>query len=328
MNFEGISCSEGVKQSLSRAFAESRLPHAMILEGPAGSGKAGLARWIAKAAVCTGEGERPCGRCSGCMKAAAGAHPDITIAGGGTAARSFHVDTVRQIRSDAYIKPNEAPLRVFLLEGAEAMSEQAQNALLKTIEEPPAYAVILLLTANTGMLLPTILSRCVVLDLKPVPSEKIKKYLMEELELPDYKADVCTAFAQGNVGKAKRLALSDSFSEMMEHAIHLVKYISEMDVSDLTEDLKKIGTYKIDINDYLDLLMVWYRDVLMFKATQDADLLIFKEELGAIRDKAKNSSYEGLECILKALDKAKIRLNANVNFDMVMELLLLTMKEN
>lgn len=188
--------------------------------------------------------------------------------------------------------------------------------------------MILLLTANTGMLLPTILSRCVVLDLKPVPSEKIKKYLMEELELPDYKADVCTAFAQGNVGKAKRLALSDSFSEMMEHAIHLVKYISEMDVSDLTEDLKKIGTYKIDINDYLDLLMVWYRDVLMFKATQDADLLIFKEELGAIRDKAKNSSYEGLECILKALDKAKIRLNANVNFDMVMELLLLTMKEN
>ena len=74
--------------------------------------------------------------------------------------------------------------------------------------------------------------------------------------------------------------------------------------------------------------MVWYRDVLMFKATQDADLLIFKEELGAIRDQARNSSYDGLECILKALDKAKIRLNANVNFDMVMELLLLTMKEN
>ena len=221
-----------------------------------------------------------------------------------------------------------SPYKIYIVDEAEKLSPQAQNALLKTIEEPPAYAVILLLTANTGMLLPTILSRCVVLDLKPVPSEKIKKYLMEELELPDYKADVCTAFAQGNVGKAKRLALSDSFSEMMEHAIHLVKYISEMDVSDLTEDLKKIGTYKIDINDYLDLLMVWYRDVLMFKATQDADLLIFKEELGAIRDKAKNSSYEGLECILKALDKAKIRLNANVNFDMVMELLLLTMKEN
>ena len=132
MNFEGIRCSETVKQSLSLAFQEARLPHAILLEGPAGSGKSELARWIAKAAVCTGEGERPCGHCPGCIKAAAGAHPDITIVGGGTAARSFHVDTIRQIRADAYIKPNEAPLRVFLLEGAETMSEQAQNALLKS----------------------------------------------------------------------------------------------------------------------------------------------------------------------------------------------------
>lgn len=159
MNFEGICCGEGVKQSLSRAFAESRLPHAMILEGPAGSGKAELARWIAKAAVCTGEGERPCGRCSGCVKAAAGAHPDITIAGGGTAARSFHVDTVRQIRSDAYIKPNEAPLRVFLLEGAEAMSEQAQNALLKVFEEPPERVMFILTVTSAAKLLPTVRSR-------------------------------------------------------------------------------------------------------------------------------------------------------------------------
>ena len=166
MNFEGISCSEGVKQSLSRAFAESRLPHAMILEGPAGSGKAELARWIAKAAVCTGEGERPCGRCSGCMKAAAGAHPGITIAGGGTAARSFHVDTVRQIRSDAYIKPNEAPLRVFLLEGAEAMSEQAQNALLKVFEEPPERVMFILTVTSAVKLLPTVRSRAQIFTLE------------------------------------------------------------------------------------------------------------------------------------------------------------------
>ena len=101
-----------------------------------------------------------------------------------------------------------------------------------------------------------------------------------------------------------------------------------MEVYDIIEDLKKINTYKIEINDYLDLLTVWYRDVLLFKATRDADSLIFSDELNAIREKAKCSSYEGLELIIKALEKAKVRLNANVNFDMALELLLLTMKEN
>jgi len=101
-----------------------------------------------------------------------------------------------------------------------------------------------------------------------------------------------------------------------------------MEVTDIISDLQRINTYKMEINDYLDLLTVWYRDVLMFKATRDADSLIFSDELISIREKVKKSSYEGLESVIKALDKAKVRLNANVNFDMALELLLLTMKEN
>ena len=233
-----------------------------------------------------------------------------------------------QINGDILIKPYSSPYKIYIVEDAEKMTIQAQNALLKTIEEPPVYAVLLLLTANAGMLLPTIRSRCVTLDLKPVPSALVKKYLMQELQIPEYRAEICTAFAQGNVGKAKRLALSGDFSEMLEHALHLVKYIQEMEVIDIITDLKRIDTYKMEINDYLDILMVWYRDVLMFKATRDADSLVFSDELISIREKVAKSSYEGLECVIKAIDKAKIRLNANVNFDMALELLLLTMKEN
>ena len=233
-----------------------------------------------------------------------------------------------QINGDILIKPYSSPYKIYIVEDAEKMTIQAQNALLKTIEEPPVYAVLLLLTANAGMLLPTIRSRCVTLDLKPVPSALVKKYLMQELQLPEYRAEICTAFAQGNVGKAKRRALSGDFSEMLEHALHLVKYIQEMEVIDIITDLKRIDTYKMEINDYLDILMVWYRDVLMFKATRDADSLVFSDELISIREKVAKSSYEGLECVIKAIDKAKIRLNANVNFDMALELLLLTMKEN
>ena len=326
--FQDIYGQEAMKEHLQNAIKTGKVSHAYIMNGERSSGKEFIARIFAKTLQCEKGGTDACGECHSCKQADSNNQPDI-IRVTHEKPNTISVEDIRgQLNGDIQIKPYSSPYKIYIVDEAEKLSPQAQNALLKTIEEPPAYAVILLLTTNTGMLLPTILSRCVVLDLKPVASDKIKKYLMEDLQIPDYQADVCTAFAQGNVGKARRLALSDNFTEMLEHAIHLVKYISEMEVSDLIEDLKKIGTYKMEINDYLDLLMVWYRDVLMFKATQDADNLIFTEEMNAIREKAKESSYEGLECILKALEKAKIRLNANVNFDMVMELLLLTMKEN
>ena len=276
-----------------------------------------LAGIFARTLQCEAHGSEPCGKCHSCIQAESGNQPDIIYVNHEKPG-SISVDDIRgQVNGDIQIKPYSSPYKIYIIDEAEKLTQQAQNALLKTIEEPPAYAIIMLLTANEGMLLPTIKSRCVTLTMKPVP-----------LQIPDYRADICAAFSQGNVGKAKRLALSDSFGEMLEHALHMVKYISEMEPSDLVEDLKKINTYKMDIQDYLDLLTVWYRDVLMFKATCDANNLVFSNELNSIRDKAKDSSYEGLECIIKALEKAKVRLNANVNFDMAMELLLLTMKEN
>lgn len=313
---------------MKHAIELNKVSHAYLINGEKGSGKKLLAGIFAQTLQCQKHGTEPCMECQSCKQAVSLNQPDIirvTHEKPGT----ISVEDIRsQLNGDIQIKPYSSPYKIYIVDEAEKLTVQAQNALLKTIEEPPSYAVILLLTANAGMLLPTILSRCVKLDLKPVSPELIRHYLMEQMEIPEYRADICTAFAQGNVGKARKLALSDSFGEMLEHALHLVKYISEMEISDLIDDLKKISTYKMEINDYLDLLMVWYRDVLMFKATRDADGLIFSDELNSISQKAMSSSYEGLECIINALEKAKIRLNANVNFDMAMELLLLTMKEN
>lgn len=313
---------------MKHAIELNKVSHAYLINGEKGSGKKLLAGIFAQTLQCRRHGTEPCMECQSCKQSISLNQPDI-IRVAHEKPGTISVEDIRsQLNGDILIKPYSSPYKIYIVDEAEKLTVQAQNALLKTIEEPPSYAVILLLTTNAGMLLPTILSRCVKLDLKPVSPKLIRQYLMEQLEIPEYRADICTAFAQGNVGKARRLALSDSFGEMLEHALHLVKYISEMEVSDLIEDLKKINTYKMEINDYLDLLMVWYRDVLMFKATRDADSLIFSDELNGIRQKAKESSYEGLECIIKALEKAKVRLNANVNFDMAMELLLLTMKEN
>lgn len=173
-----------------------------------------------------------------------------------------------------------------------------------------------------------ILSRCVTLKLRPVKSEVIRAYLMEKYQIPDYQADVCTAFARGNVGKAQRLAQSEQFAELKEHLIHLLRHLRDMEIYELTEAVRSASEYKAEIGDYLDLIALWFRDVLLFKATRQIDGLVFAEEIGDISAQAQKSSYEGLERILKALEKAKVRLKANVNFELTMELLMLTIKEN
>ena len=239
------------------------------------------------------------------------------------------IDEIReQLINDVAIKPYCSHYKIYIVADAELMNPQAQNALLKTIEEPPEYAVIMLLTSNIDALLPTIRSRCVRLDLKIVDDGLVKKYLMEHLHIPDYQADISAAFAQGIVGKAVKLASSDEFNELKESALSLIKRLDDIDLYELGAAVKQIAEYKLKVQDYFDLIMVWYRDVLYMKATNDVNGLIFKDEVYDIKKQAAKHSYQGIEAILEALEKAKIRINANVNFDLVIELLLMTIKEN
>ena len=284
-----------------------------------------LANLFAMTLLCeTGDNE-PCGKCHSCKQAESGNHPDI-IRVTHEKPNSISVDDIRtQVNNTVDIKPYQGPYKVYIIPQADMMTPQAQNAILKTIEEPPSYAVFLLLTET---LLPTINSRCVMLKLRNIKDTLIKKYLMENLEIPDYKADMCTAFAQGNMGRAIMLANSDHFNEIREEAVQLLKHINEMELNEIVAAVKNISVYKLEITDYLDIIMIWYRDVLLYKATKEIDKVVFKDQLQSIKEQARKSSYEGIELILESLEKAKARLKANVNFDLVMELLFLTIKEN
>lgn len=326
--FQDIVGQEQIKEHLQNALASGKISHAYIINGEKSSGKEFIARVFAMALQCEKGGIEPCQECHSCKQALSFNQPDI-IRVNHEKPGTISVDDIRtQINNDVAIKPYSSPYKVYILNEAEKMTPQAQNALLKTLEEPPEYAVLLLLTGNVNALLPTILSRCVVLNMKPVSDELVKKYLMEQLKVPDYKAEVCVAFARGNVGKAKALASSEDFENVKTEALSLLKYIQDMELYEIVAAIKKISDYKLDINDYLDIMAIWYRDVLLFKATRDANHLVFREEITTIRKVAARSSYEGIEKVIKALDKAKNRLNANVNFDLTMELLMLEIKEN
>ena len=327
-SFKDVVGHKDILKYISSAVENNRVSHAYILNGERGSGKKMLANLFAMTLLCeTGDNE-PCGKCHSCKQAESGNHPDI-IRVTHEKPNSISVDDIRtQVNNTVDIKPYQGPYKVYIIQQADMMTPQAQNAILKTIEEPPSYAVFLLLTENAETLLPTINSRCVMLKLRNIKDTLIKKYLMENLEIPDYKADMCTAFAQGNMGRAIMLANSDHFNEIREEAVQLLKHISEMELNEIVAAVKNISVYKLEITDYLDIIMIWYRDVLLYKATKEIDKVVFKDQLQSIKEQARKSSYEGIELILESLEKAKARLKANVNFDLVMELLFLTIKEN
>lgn len=325
--FSDIIGQEQIREHLQNALSMQKVSHAYILNGERSSGKEFIARIFAAALQCEAGKVEPCGECTACKQALSGNHPDI-IRLVHEKPNTIGVEDIRsQINNDIGIKPYKGPYKVYIISDGEKMTPQAQNALLKTLEEPPAYGVILILTTSVESMLPTILSRCVVLNMRPVRDDQVKKYLMETLQIPDYKAEVCTAFSRGNIGRAKMLATSEEFEKVKEEAVTLLKYIHEMELSEIVTAIKKITEFQFDVNDYLDILSIWYRDVLLFKATNDVNGLIFREEIQYIRKVADRSSYEGIEQVLDALEKAKARLKANVSFELTMELLLLTIRE-
>ena len=326
--FRDIVGQENIKEHMQNAVQMDKVSHAYIIQGELGAGKEFIARVFAKAIQCEKRKEEPCEECRSCKQIDSKNHPDV-IWVSHEKPNTIGVEDIRsQVNNDMGIKPYYGPKKIYIVGEAEKMTVQAQNALLKTLEEPPAYGVILLLTTNVDVLLPTILSRCVVLHMRPVENRKIEEYLMRELHVPDYKASVCAAFARGNMGKAKALAVNEDFEHIKEEAVSLLKYINDMEIYEIVAAIKRVNEFKLDIGSYLDIISIWFRDILLFKATRDINSLIFKEEIQYIRKIAGRSSYEGIENILEALDKAQTRLNANVNFDLTMELLFLSVKEN
>ena len=326
--FSKIIGHESTIEHLKQALSADRVAHAYLIEGEEGSGKMLIARTFAQALQCTRLKDDACGECQSCRKAESMNHPDIIY----ITHEKPNLISVGEIRTqlvgDVLIRPYESSRKVYIVEDAEKMNAEAQNALLKTLEEPPEYAVILLLTVNSASLLETIRSRCVKLDLKPVRDELVETYLMEHLQIPDYQARLCLAFAQGSIGKAMELASSENFTQIRATALMLVSRAKEMEVSQLAAVVRQIAQYKVTIGEFLDILAVWYRDVLYFKATRKADDLIFRDQIQQIRATARTSSYEGIEAILEAIRVAGRRLEANVNFDLAMELLFMTIKEN
>lgn len=325
-DFHEILGNDMIKEHFQKAIENHKVSHAYILAGEAGTGRKSFANAFSMALLCEKGGKEPCMTCHSCKQVMSGNHPDLIYVTH-EKPNSIGVDDIReQINDTIMIRPYSSYYKIYIVDEAEKMTVQAQNALLKTIEEPPSYAVIILITTNQEAFLPTILSRCVQLKLKPLKDFTVKSYLVQHLGIAEKEADLCAAFARGNIGKAIHLASSDEFRELYEKIMNLVKHVDTMDIVDLMDRIREIKELSFDIGEVLDMLQLWYRDVLMFKVTKDMNLLIFKDEYKTINGMGQNVGYDGLEKILAGIETCRVRLNANVNMELALELLLLTMK--
>ena len=266
----------------------------------------------------------PCGKCLSCVQAQSGNQPDIITI---THAKpnSIGVDEIRRMRADLQIKPYANPHKIYIIPDAEKLTVAAQNALLKTLEEPPEYAVILLIANGVSSFLPTILSRCVVLQTRAVEEEQIARFLEREKSLPPDQAAVLARFSGGNPGQALLLVDDQEFLELRDRTVDFLAHIAQSDAVKVSEFASGIEPERREA--VLSFVLMWFRDVLLYASVQNSENLIFQEDIQYIIEAAGLLGFEQLGAILDQIDAASRRLGSNVPADAVFEMLFLKIRE-
>jgi hypothetical protein len=310
MLFKGFFGNASVKEQLTNALQSGRMPHAVLIDGPQGSGKRTLARIIAAAAVCESTTERPCGICRQCINAFADNHADI-MSYSGEKARSFSVDTVRKIRSEAYISPNDADIKVYILIGIHNMTEQAQNALLKIIEEPPAHVMFVMTCEGRSRVLSTVQSRCALVTLGSVSEEEAVTALLADVPLIERdKALQAAALSGYIIGRAKKGLEEGSYSEAATLADAFSKALcgaTEYDFIKLSGKFEKGSSL---FAAFLELLPQLFRDALCAKNGVSSRLSGCGEEALKL---SRNLTQRQLYTLISTSLSARAALDRNAN---------------
>ncbi len=326
MKFNELLGNETVKEHLSGLVQHDRLGHAYIFEGENGLGKKTAAKLLAKALLCTGEGEKPCDVCRSCRMVQSGNHPDL-ISVFHEKPKLIKVSEIReQVINGIEVKPYYNGKKIYIIPDAGLMNANAQNAILKTIEEPPEYVLMILLTENREWLLPTILSRCVTLSFRPLSVEQVKKTLISRYDLSAKDAGTISALSHGNLGKAVMMSRSEEFAGLLEKILKYLREPRKMSSSEVFAFAKEMAEEKERLDEVLDIMLFWYRDILMVKTAGKSASLTFVDETGYIDTRAEALKYEEIEKTLSGIRLTRQRLQANASAEAGMDVLLLSMR--
>ena len=322
--FEEIRGNTPLVEQLRRSAASGRSSHAYLFLGGAGAGKWLIANTFAKALQCEGE-KRPCDSCKSCHAFNHGNHPDVIYFQPLKNGKTYTIEDVReQLLETVDLKPFQYEKKIYIIEKADTLNIQSQNALLKTLEEPPAHAVFLLLAERAEAFLPTILSRVVVMKIRPLSAETIADYLMQAGHLAE-ESHILSAYAQGRIGQALELVEDEGFREMRQDILGKLEALPSMSEGDAYLLAKDLEGYKNDLR-FLDIMELWYRDLLTAKSLREEGYLIQRDKKDAIFRAAKEPAAL-LAKKAAAVRTARMRLAQNANFRLTMEVMLMDLKE-
>ena len=321
--FAEIQGYEEVKNHFQSALRMNKVSHAYIIEGEAGMGKKLIAATFAKTLQCESHGEEACDACQSCLLFNAGNHPDV-IHVRATKKTGIGVDDIReQVNGDVHIKPYVYDYKIYIIHDADKMSIQAQNAMLKTIEEPPSYVRIILLASHSHPFLPTVLSRCVIVKLKPIGANLVEEYLMDRMEVPDYQAKLYAAFSRGNIGRALTLKDSESFKEMRDDMIAVMNVIANDGKVRALEQVALFEKYTDQKPEFLDLCLTWLRDLMMLKSLGEDASVIHVDQLNQLLKQAPHMSYNKMNMLIGGIERINRYERLHINYSLTIEVMII-----
>ena len=311
-----------VKHAFKTAFNNNRISHAYIIEGEDGTGKSIFALYMASCILCKGI-DKPCSVCPSCLKIINGNHPDVKIIS--RAGKSIGIDMVRNIIDEINIKPYEGNKKIIIIKNADSMTEEAQNAFLKTIEEAPFDTIIILLAEDADLLLSTIRSRCQIFRFLSVPEKLIYKSLVD-LGHDEAASKAASKLSSGNFGSAL-LYFDDNYVKLRCETIDIAQKLVRLNELESQELIDFFIKNRENINIILNNLLFWFRDIAMLKFARNEKLVVNSDYIDKLVEDAGMLSYNKLYGIINSLKDTYKKLKQNSNYQMTFEVMLLNIQE-
>lgn len=321
MDFNEIIGHDRQIENLRNAIRKDNISHSYLFEGEEGLGKKKTALAFSKTLLCKEEKDHPCNICSSCVKFDSGNHPDFKLIVPNEKG-TIVIGEIEKIINAVSTSPFEGKRKVFIIDDSHTINIEAMNTLLKTLEEPPSFMNIILVTSISNKLLPTILSRCQRIRFYPVENSKIIKLLEENKSLDKDKSAFIADFTKGSIGKSIEISDSEDFFNRRDEVIAIIDNILKGDETKALASVNFFNENKGDIESILDIMLYWFRDLLIYKEVGRTNLIMNKDKL-EILSKQSSIDFNKINDIIEKIGKTRVNINDNVNFTLSIETMLL-----